>query len=373
MATTRSLSTARLTAGTVVLASVLAAVTVVAPASASAPGGTIAFVSERTGNDEIYVMDSAGGNVTQLTDSPGFDRAPGWSPDGTHLVFNSRREPHPDRPQIYTLDLATGEQVRVTDSPIEEQRATWSGDGASLYFHRGAFFAEAYNLVEHSLGTGTERILTDSVNPAIWNAAPAPRPDGSVLLFQSNRDDPTSVFPQRLQLLDLATLAVTSLALPASLPADTSIDGPRWSADGTHFTFSASTDNGNQLFVVDATGAPAGWVATPVTDGLSEDSAPAFSPDGTHLVFQTYREGADPDGAEDTTVIRTLDLGSGEITEIGEGRTPVWTATDWVTPAASEPQLAATGMSTTQLVPAVLLAIGGIALLLSRRVGPQRR
>ncbi len=363
----------RRAAGILVVSAAALALAAPTAATAATPGGTIAFVSERTGNDEIFVMDTAGGNVTQLTDSPGFDRAPGWSPDGTQLVFNSRREPHADRPQIYTLDLATGDQVRVTDSPIEEQRATWSGDGESVYFHRGAFFAEAYNLVEHTLATATERLLTDSVDPAIWNAAPAPRPDGSVLLFQSNRDDPTSVFPQRLQLLDLATLAVTPLALPTSLPADTSIDGPRWSADGTQFTFSASTDDGNQLFVVDATGAPEGWVATPVTDGLSEDSAPAFSPDGTHLVFQTYREGADPDGAEDTTVIRILDLGTGEITEIGEGRTPVWTTTDWVTPAASEPQLAATGTSTTLLVPVVLLAIGGIALLLSRRAGPQRR
>ena len=368
----------RLLGGALVAALATLALATPAFAETPRPDGTIAFVSDRSGNDELYITDPTGTELRQLTDSPGFDRAPGWSPDGHHLAFNSRREPHSDRPQIYTLDLETGEQVRVTDSPLEEQRATWSGDGLNIYFHRGAFLAQPYNLVRHDLSTGAETQLTDSADPAIWNAAPAPRPDGSVVLFQSNRDAPSSIFPQRLQLLDLATLAVTPLELPASLPATTSIDGPRWNTDGTAFTFAAA----GQLFVVDATGAPADWTATPVTDGTTDDSSPAFSPDGTRLVFQTYMEGDDPEGSEDTTVVRILTLASGDIAEVGEGRTPVWTAAEWFeSPAAegsgdsnqAEPALAATGgESTWWALPAALLAVAAGALALSRAV-PTRR
>jgi Tol biopolymer transport system component len=351
-----------------------ATATAATTAAAAAPetiGGTIAFVSDRTGNDELYITDASGGSVQQLTDSPGFDRAPGWSPDGSSIVFNSRREPHPDRPQIYVLDVATGEQSRVTDSPLEEQRATWSPDGDSVFFHRGAFLAQPYNLVRHDLATGAESTLTDSIDPGVWNAAAAPRPGGEQVLFQSNRDAPASLFPQRLQLLDLATLAVTPVPGPASHP-DGSIDGPRWNADGTAFTYSVSTDDGNQLFVTEASGSPETWEHVAVTDGLSADSAPAFSPDGSALVFQTSVEGATE--AEDRTIIRVLDLDSGEITEIGEGRTPVWTATDWFGGGEPAPQLAATGgESPAWIVPAGLLAVAGGSVLLGASVGNRAR
>jgi dipeptidyl aminopeptidase/acylaminoacyl peptidase len=339
----------------------------VAPASADGSAGslgTIAFVSERTGNDELYLLDVATLQVRQLTDSPGFDRAPGWSPDGTSLAFNSRREPHPDRPQIYVLDVATGQQSRVTDSPLEEQRATWAPDGTGLYFHRGAFLTAPYNLVHHELATGTETVLTDSTDPGVWNAAPAPRPGAAQVLFQSNRDDATSVFPQTLQLLDLETLAVT--AIPSPVPG-ASIDGPRWNSDGTAATFSVSGDEGNTLYVAD----PATWTHTAVTDALSEDSAPAFSPDGSMLVFQTHVEGETED--EDRTVIRTLDLETGEIVELGEGRTPVWTATAWFGNESTDPQLAATGAAVTPGLLAVGFAAVAAGLLVSVRTRGRAR
>ena len=44
------------------------------------PGAKIAFVSERDGNEEIYVMDADGSNVVRLTDDPARDAEPSWSP-----------------------------------------------------------------------------------------------------------------------------------------------------------------------------------------------------------------------------------------------------------------------------------------------------
>ncbi len=48
----------------------------------SADAQKIAFVSDRDGNPEIYVMDRDGSNVTRLTFNGAADRWPTWSPDG---------------------------------------------------------------------------------------------------------------------------------------------------------------------------------------------------------------------------------------------------------------------------------------------------
>lgn len=289
--------------------------------SSSRQGEYLAFVSDRTGNDEIYLSRPDGTEVEQLTDSPGFDRAPSWSASGTTLVFNSRREPHTDRPQIYELDIKTGTQQRLTDSTLEEHRASFDETSNTVYFHRGRMFETAFELWAKDLTTGTERQLTFSDNSAIWNAAPTVSPDGSQVLFQSNRAEvnPSGPFPQKLHLLDLATGDIQAIPTPAELPDDVSYDGARWNREGTAIVFSAGTDEGSVLYIaeIDSSGA---WQSRAITAPELEASAPAWSPDGTRIAFQGHNH-----EDEDLNEIRILSLADGSITTVGEGRTPVWT------------------------------------------------
>jgi len=58
----------------------------------SPDGKRVAFISARSGNWELYLIDAAGGKETRLTDNRAVDVAPTWSPNGKQLAFLSNRE-----------------------------------------------------------------------------------------------------------------------------------------------------------------------------------------------------------------------------------------------------------------------------------------
>lgn len=271
--------------------------------------GTIAFVSERTGNDELYVMDANGSGVERLTNNPGFDRAPSWDRSGTQLVFNSRRAPHENRPEIYRMDFPSRTITRVTDEPAEHQRGSWTPDGDAIVFQRGSFVT-GFGIWRHELATGAEVELVSF--PGRISAAPSISPDGSQLVFQSNHES-SGIFPFRLYTLDLQTGEVE----PFFHAATGSDDGPRWSPDGTRVAFSSSRDGRSSLFVA----TPDTGELRRLTDLEGSDISPAWSPDGSALVFQSDR--VDDDGG-----IHVINVATGRTEYRGEGRTPVWSPTD---------------------------------------------
>jgi TolB protein len=58
----------------------------------SPDGRKIAFVSDRNGNSEVYVMNAKGNGQRNLTRNPAFDADPAWSPDGRKIAFASKRD-----------------------------------------------------------------------------------------------------------------------------------------------------------------------------------------------------------------------------------------------------------------------------------------
>src|ERR671936_41378 len=73
--------------------------------------GKIAFVSDRDGNSEVYVMDADGGNQTRRTNSPSADFSPAWSPDGQKIAFVSDRD---GNREIYVMNGDGNAQSRLT-------------------------------------------------------------------------------------------------------------------------------------------------------------------------------------------------------------------------------------------------------------------
>src|SRR6267142_2167262 len=89
----------------------------VRPAFAAFPGanGRIAFASDRTGDEEIWVMNADGANQHNLTNNPAAsDSRPAWSPDGTHIAFVSNRTGDND---IWIMNADGTSQHNLTNNP----------------------------------------------------------------------------------------------------------------------------------------------------------------------------------------------------------------------------------------------------------------
>ncbi len=99
----------------------------------SPDGSKIVFFSNRDGNGEIYVMGSNGRKQVNLTNHPALDAAPTWSPDGTKIAFQSNREGGQD--DIYAMTPNGDNVVNLTRHPWEDRAPAWSLDGRWIAYH----------------------------------------------------------------------------------------------------------------------------------------------------------------------------------------------------------------------------------------------
>src|SRR5436309_2604157 len=73
----------------------------------------------------------------QLTDAPGYDYQPDWSPDGKHIVYVSYQN---DALELWLLELSTGKATQLTNQSAVNVEPRWSPDGTKI-----ALVSTAYN------------------------------------------------------------------------------------------------------------------------------------------------------------------------------------------------------------------------------------
>ncbi|HEX9135325.1 MAG TPA: hypothetical protein VF905_00080, partial [Nitrospirota bacterium] len=100
----------------------------------SPDGSRFVFVSNRTGHSEIYVAQSDGSNVVQLTSFGGNDAgSPRWSPDGNQITFDFRPGAHA---HIFVVDSNGGPPRQLTLGDTDNMLPRFSHDGQWIYFAR---------------------------------------------------------------------------------------------------------------------------------------------------------------------------------------------------------------------------------------------
>jgi len=98
----------------------------------SPDGKRILFESDRSGYEEIWICNSDGSNLVQITRLERYAGSPNWSPDGRSIVFDFRSSLHSG---IYTLALDSGLPQPVAVSPAADNVVpSWSHDGQWIYF-----------------------------------------------------------------------------------------------------------------------------------------------------------------------------------------------------------------------------------------------
>jgi uncharacterized repeat protein (TIGR01451 family) len=271
---------------------------------ASSPNGArIAFVSNRNGNDEIYVMNTDGSGLTRLTNNSAADEAPAWSPDGTKIAFDSDRN---GSTEIYVMNADGSGQTRLTSNGFDLDPA-WSPDGTKIAFSNNSSSGLAVIYVMNANGSGQRQVTSAGLGCCFGDDDPNWSPDGKKIAFDSNRD---SVLGDR----DIYVVNAGGPGLDAGLTRITNNFGddanPAWSPDGTKIAFTSQS----QIFVMNPDGSGQ-TLRTTSGDNFDPDWAPqghadvgvslahgTFNPATRHLTWTITVSNAGPAPAEGVVV-----------------------------------------------------------------------
>ncbi|UCC45510.1 MAG: PD40 domain-containing protein [Candidatus Zixiibacteriota bacterium] len=235
----------------------------------------IAFQSGRSGSTNVFTLDPAGNNITQLTTS-GYNVVPTISPDGSKIAFVSDRD---GEYHIYVMNIDGSDQRRLSNTPGEEDGHTWSPDGSRIYFRKSVEGKKALCVIDVD-GDNFRKFNIENISVR----SPRISPDGKKILFNPNSGGHFELWVMNIDGTDPHRIA----------PSINWGNEPRWSPDGSMIAYayykeepSPLSSSPVEIHVCNADGTD----DRAVTDLGTTSEYPCWSPDGKKIAFQTFKDG----------------------------------------------------------------------------------
>lgn len=229
----------------------------------------IAFVSDTTGNKEIYICDYDGTGIRQETEDKSIALSPSWSSDGNWLAYTSYMRGNPD---LYIRHLSEGRGIVVAKKGLNITPA-WRPGAFSL-----AATLSYEGDQEIYLLTGHGKVIKKLTNSWGIDVSPAFSPDGKQMAFVSRRSGSPQIY-----IMDLDSGHSRRLTFEGRYNTS-----PAWSPDGTRIAFAGMRKGeGINVYVIgiDGTG------LMQLTRKAGDNEEPSWSPDGSLIAFTSSREG----------------------------------------------------------------------------------
>jgi TolB protein len=260
----------------------------------------IAFVADWEGDHNIYIMDTDGTNIKQLTTAEGYENYPRISPDRSEVLFF--RGIGDGHPQPYLVDIETLEETHITPlSSYDPQCMSWHPDGNSIVFHSG-YNSTTANIYKYDFSSET---VTPLIENSSTNWVPLYVNDGENLLYYSNI---TGTYKAYIANPDGSNPV---MILPDSggeekLPNMSPVNNNLILIAGRDYSPTSYSQWG--LFLIDRSDSSVTNIIS--TNGVDE-SWPVWSPNGEKIVYERNSGGnhgiyiINPDGTENTVLIDT--------------------------------------------------------------------
>jgi len=239
-------------------------------------GHHIAFVSERGGTDDLFVISAKGRGELQLTHTSDHESPAGWTADGRILfsVFTNEAS------RLYAIAL-NGKSLREVGS-VPGRAPMLSPDGKRLIYMAGTWTAT--RLIVSALDGSNRQQINDGASIA-WNSHWSP--DGQRIAF-TGREAPKSELAVFVMNVDGGERHKVT-----NIPAEEGgAQWPVWSPDGSRLAIQVNSrqqKNSAHIWIVDAASGEARKLAA--HDQYFVDETPSWFPDGKRLAFQSNRTG----------------------------------------------------------------------------------